>query len=100
MKTLIIFLHGSGGTGHDLGKFLGINRYRSFEGKTFIQKAQENGISIITPTAPLQSYSPAFGEKVNVWFDRSPNFIELGRNDIEYDPRFSIQNVNKIISNQ
>lgn len=84
MKTAVLFLHGSGGSGPELKYFLDTFRIPQLNSKTFSTLAQENNFDIITPSSVLRSYTPAGGEKMNVWYDRSANFIELGRKDREY----------------
>ncbi|XP_020298232.1 lysophospholipase-like protein 1 isoform X3 [Pseudomyrmex gracilis] len=58
----VFFLHGSGGTGDDLKKWIHIlNR----------GKLQFPHIKLIYPTAPSQPYTPSRGMIQNVWFDRA-----------------------------
>jgi predicted esterase len=79
MATLLIVLHGSGGSGPELRMAFEALPLQHFHGRTFQQAAQMNqrynhGIEILTPTAPSRPYTPCLGEELNVWFDRSENF--------------------------
>ena len=80
-KTLLIFLHGSGGNGPELRSFLDSVPLQQFGLKTFRHVATDKNIDYICPTAIERPYTPAMGEYMNVWFDRSSNFIRKGITD-------------------
>lgn len=89
MKVLVVFLHGSGGSGFELSQFLNSLPVSSLNNKTFHEHLNSDSSSIrydiLTPTADARSYTPGFGELMNVWFDRSSNYAQLGRKDDEDD---------------
>ena len=85
MKTAILFLHGSGGTGPELQHYLNTFRIPQFNSKPFSTVAQENNFDLLCPSSAVRKYTPAGGERMNVWYDRSANFISLGRKDREYE---------------
>jgi len=82
-STLMIFLHGSGGNGQELRSFLDIVTLSEFANRSFRNVATMSNIQYITPTAPYQPYKPNFDMPMNVWFNRTSRFIELGVDDIE-----------------
>jgi hypothetical protein len=82
-KTLLVFLHGSGGTGPEIRSFLDSVPLEQFGLKTFRSVAEEKNIEYICPTAVKRAYTPAMGEKMNVWFDRSGDFNCRGIDDRE-----------------
>ena len=82
MATLLIFLHGSGGTGRDIRDYLDLP-LDAFQHRTFGEVAEMANIDIITPTASERPYTPMNREPTRGWFDRSPNFIQLGCDDVE-----------------
>ncbi|CAG5114753.1 unnamed protein product [Candidula unifasciata] len=57
-----VFMHGSGGTGHDLQDDIKEGLHHDFN---------FSHIRVIFPTAPLQPYRLLGGALSNVWFDRS-----------------------------
>lgn len=81
-RSLLIFLHGSGGDGRALQQFLSsvplgaAQDYQPFE-----KLAREEGIDILAPTAEAVPYSPLLGECVPVWFNRATNFLQCGLDD-------------------
>lgn len=77
-RTLLVFLHGSGGTGPFLQTYLETAPLKAFGYETFWDLLRAEDIDIMTPTAPMRRYSAAGGEKMNVWFDRSPFFFHEG----------------------
>jgi Phospholipase/Carboxylesterase len=82
-KTLLIFLHGSGGTGPELRTFLDTIPLEQFGMKTFYNVTKEKSIEYVCPTAVKRPYTPAMGESMNVWFDRGADFVRNGLNDKE-----------------
>lgn len=82
-KVALLFLHGSGSSGMELRGFLESCRLPALNLRTFRQVLEQIGVDLFTPTAPTRSYSPAGGEEMNVWFDRSRNFIQEGLNSKE-----------------
>ena len=81
----VVFLHGSGDSGSGIRKYLEILQLDRYGFKTFRQVADESGISIFTPTSKVINYTPALGQSMNVWFDRSSEFMSLGINDPHED---------------
>jgi predicted esterase len=73
-RNVIIFLHGSGGDGRELRAFLEAYRLPAFNMQTFRQVLDSWNTDLITPTSSLRPYTPAGGETMNVWFDRTANF--------------------------
>ena len=51
--------------------------------KTFRTVADERKIEFVCPTAVIRPYTPALGERMNVWFDREGDFIRKGVNGLE-----------------
>lgn len=101
MKTLVIFLHGSGGTGPCLRERL-MQNLDVFNSKSFLVMASERNIDIITPTSDVAPYAPAFGDRMNIWHNRSPNFLSLGRDDREYisEVNNSIRKISSIVQQE
>lgn len=93
MATLLIILHGSGGTGPGLRTLFEALPIDKFHGRTFRQVADLGSIEILTPTAPLRRYTPCAGVKMNVWFDRSERFNSEG-----LDSREDIEGVNESLA--
>ena len=80
-RTLLIMLHGSGSSGVELRQYLSLIPLDSGEYRTFVDECKRTQIDLLTPTAPSRPYSPAAGECMSVWFDRSPYFQEAGVDD-------------------
>ncbi|RYH01315.1 hypothetical protein EON65_48460 [archaeon] len=78
LRIALVFLHGSGGSGRELRSYLEACRLSDFHGRTFRQVLDSVNIDLYTPTAPSRPYSPAAGEHMNVWFDRSYHFPREG----------------------
>ena len=100
MKVLVIFLHGSGGCGSSMSQFLNSFPVNLFNNKTvhdFLNSNDHNiQYDILTPTADARLYTPGFSDlSTNAWFDRSSNFIKLGRKDIE-DKEGILTSLNKV----
>ena len=95
-KTLLIFLHGSGGNGPELRSFLDSVPLEQFGLKTFRHVANEKNIDFICPTAIKLPYTPAMGEYMNVWFDRSSSFIRNGIADSLEDVQGAANSVNQV----
>eukprot|EP01035_Chromulina_nebulosa_P059951 gene59951-82021_t len=93
MKTIVLLLHGSGGTGMQLRTFLETAPINSLGQRTFreildaglsCESGKRTGpISLVTPTSDVMPYTPLGGETLNVWFDRSPQFLSRGMEDRE-----------------
>jgi predicted esterase len=78
-RTLLIFLHGSAGSGIEIKQFLSILPLSSTDpSQTFVNVCQKCQIDLVTPTAAERAYTPMFGQKMNVWYDRAADFTERG----------------------
>lgn len=77
-RTALIFLHGSGSSGREIRSYLEALPVPKLDYKTFRQVMDTLDIDIYTPTAESRPYTPFGGEEANVWFDRSPNFLNEG----------------------
>lgn len=53
-------------------------------------------IQLNTPTAAKRPYTAAGGESMNVWFDRTPQFLSLGLDDVE-DSAGSNQSIEQVV---
>ena len=95
-RTLLVFLHGSGGNGPELRTFLDSVPLEQFGFRTFRSIANEKNIEYVCPTANKRSYTPAMGEKMNVWFDRSENFHRRGIEDPVEDVVGANDSVNQV----
>ena len=82
-KTLLVFLHGSGGTGPEIRSFLHSIQVEKHAMQTFHSLAKARNIDYVCPTANIRRYTPAMGERMNVWFDRGVDFQRKGLNDLE-----------------
>ena len=95
-RTLVVFLHGSGGTGPEIWSFLDTIPLETFGMRTFRSVADEKKIDFVCPTAVKRPYTPALGERMNVWFDREGDFNRKGIKGLEdlKGANNSIQEVN------
>jgi len=82
-RVALIFLHGSGGTGAETRGFLESLPIPKFQYNTFREVLDSLSITLFTPTAKERKYSAAYGERMNVWFDRNPRFQIEGMNGSE-----------------
>lgn len=82
-KSALFFLHGSGGDGKELRSFLQQMPLRQFQHKSFGDVLTEYNFDLFTPTAKVRRYAPMGGEKMSVWFDRSPSFVSEALNSCE-----------------
>lgn len=82
-KTLLVFLHGSGGTGPEIRSFLNTVRLEKYAMQTFQSLAKARDMDYVCPTANSRRYTPAMGERMNVWFDRGVDFQRKGLSDLE-----------------
>ena len=82
-KSALVFMHGSGSSGPELRSYLESIPLEQFDYQTFRQVMDTMGMDLITPSAASRSYGPFGGERANVWFDRSPDFLETGLDDLE-----------------
>ena len=82
-KTLLVFLHGSGGTGPEIRSYLNSIQLDKYAMQTFQSLAKARNMDYVCPTANTRRYTPAMGERMNVWFDRSVDFQRRGLNDLE-----------------
>jgi predicted esterase len=73
-RVALIFLHGSGGCGSDMRGFLESLPIPQYQYHTFREVLDNLSITLFTPTAQVRRYSAAGGQRLNVWFDRSPRF--------------------------
>jgi len=63
---------------------LGHNSFRHcLESGFSIHGKSTGSVTLFTPTADSRPYSPFDGGNLNVWFDRTPQFLTKGLNDIE-----------------
>ena len=95
-RACLFFLHGSGGSGNEIRGFLESVPLPGYAYKTFREVADELSIDIIAPTADSKRYSAMGGERCNVWFDRSPDFMRKGMN-AEEDVEGADNSFNKIL---
>lgn len=77
-KGVLIFLHGSGGNGSEVRSYLESLPLPKYGYNTFGDVLSSWNIDLYTPTAKERRYSACYGERMNVWFDRSENFQEEG----------------------
>ena len=78
----VIFLHGAGLDGQGkLRSAISCLPIETLEFRTFRQAAAELEICLVTPTAGEIAYTPALGELVPAWFNRSSDYHRLGRED-------------------
>ena len=82
-KVCLIFLHGSGSNGQDIAGYLDSVPIPAFGYETFRDIASNLSIDIVTPTADTRRYTAMGGERYNVWFDRSADFMSRGLRDSE-----------------
>lgn len=101
-RTLLIFLHGSGGDGIELRSFLQVFRLPSYNMQTFRQVLDSMGGDLLCPSAPSRPYSPAGGERLHVWFDRSPSFVREGMSSDEDTSGMdeSFEQIKRVIAQQ
>jgi predicted esterase len=83
MATLVIALHGSGGSGSELRMVFEAVPLQQFHGHTFRQVADLSSTELCTPTAPERPYRPCLNERMNVWFNRSADFMTEGMDSAE-----------------
>lgn len=80
-RSLIVFLHGSGGSGRELAQFLSVVPLGAAESyRPFKQAMESRHMELLAPTADARAYTP-FGERASVWFDRSAEFLQRGVDD-------------------
>lgn len=77
-RGALLFLHGSGGNGSEVLSYLQSLPISSFQYQTFGRVLETLNIDLYTPTAKVRRYTAMGGERMNVWFDRSANFITEG----------------------
>jgi predicted esterase len=83
-KSLLVFLHGSGGNGSELRSYLENIPLASFGYNSYVDViSSELNISVFSPSSGVRRYSAAGGERMNVWYDRTPAFMKEGRNSTE-----------------
>lgn len=84
MRTLLVFLHGSGDMdGLALSTRLHNIPLPYFQSKTFKEIASTLNMDILLPHSKAIHYSPEFNFQRTAWHNRSVNFTELGRSDVE-----------------
>jgi hypothetical protein len=77
-------LHGSGGNGSELRSYLENIPLASFAYNSYVDViSSELNISVFSPSSGVRRYSAAGGERMNVWYDRTPDFMREGRNSGE-----------------
>lgn len=97
MKSLLIFLHGSGSNGDDIMQFLSIVPLgASHNYVPFREIASKHHIDIVAPTALRRSYDPSFGQESTVWFNRASDFLKCGRDDKYEDVEGANQSVQQL----
>jgi hypothetical protein len=87
----LIFLHGSGGSGMDMRSFLDCIPLEAHGYNTFHEIATNLNIVYYTPTSSERPYNGSYGMPMNIWFDRSKNWMTLGTSD-NYEDIIGIQN--------
>ena len=98
MSTAVFFLHGSGDTGPNLRLYMDSLPLEDFEFKTFTQVGNDFGITVYTPSSGARKYTPAFGNSMNVWFDRSADFNVLGLEDTFEDEQGIRESLGTLLS--
>jgi len=79
----MVILHGSGSCGQDIAGYLDSVPIPEYRFETFRDAASALSMDIITPSAASRRYTPFGGERCNVWYDRSADFMRKGLSDIE-----------------
>ena len=82
-RIAFVCLHGSGGNGRELAQYFGAIPIESSGFDSFHDVCMARNIQIFTPTADEKPYSPAMQMSLNVWFDRSANYLDEGLEDTE-----------------
>lgn len=83
-RMLLVFLHGSGGTGKEIRSYLDAVPLAYFGRQTFTEYCISHSIDVMAPTADVKSFTAMCGEKMNIWFDRTSKFFTHdGLDDIE-----------------
>lgn len=84
--AVVVFLHGSGSSGRELRSYLevvGVPVGNDDVDKSFAAHLMELSWSLSCPTAPERPYTGAMNMPSNIWFDRSSDWMTLGRKDKE-----------------
>ena len=76
-KSLLVFLHGSGDTGPQFNAYLDSTALPKYNCNSFRAVLASKNIDVMTPSAPRRKYS-ATGTQLNVWYDRSADFLREG----------------------
>ncbi len=79
----MVILHGSGSCGQDIAGYLDSVPIPEYRFETFRDAASALSMDIITPSAASRRYTPFGGERCNVWYDRSADFMRKGLSDME-----------------
>lgn len=82
-KVCMIIMHGSGSCGQDIAGYLDSVPIPEYRFETFRDVAAALSMDIITPSSGSRRYTPFGGERCNVWYDRSADFIKRGLGDKE-----------------
>lgn len=83
-RTLLVFLHGSGDAGGvSLSTRLHHIPLPLFHSKTFKELAPLLNMDILLPYSKSLVYAPEFNHVRPAWHNRSANFTDLGRDDVE-----------------
>lgn len=85
MRVALFFLHDAESSGNDIRTYLNAVPLEQHNFQTFKQVLVGLGWDIFTPTATDKNYAPAHGERRKVWFDRTREWDELGRQDTYED---------------
>ncbi len=96
-KCCLLILHGSGGNGGEIREFLDEYPIEHQNWQTFHQLMNGINCDIHSPSSKVIRYSPAGGERMNVWFDRSPRFQREGL-DSEEDSDGATQSIQTLAS--
>lgn len=95
MKTLLLFLHGSGGNGPELVDYLNQpNLHINNQYTSFMNQVSLLDIDVYCPTSRYIPYTPIGGCHLTAWFDRSEDFINRGF----YDPFEDVNGIDESIN--
>lgn len=100
-RSLLIFLHGSGGTGHDIREFVDSAPLNEFGNNAFSDVCKDISMDIVTPTSDVRKFTAIGGERMNIWFDRTSKFFSRdGLDDLEDldGVEMSLDKILKVIS--
>jgi len=100
-RSLVIFLHGSGGNGGELRQFLSVVPLGEKQGyRPFVDVLGSQNMDLLTPTAVSRAYTPFDEAPSTVWFNRAADFLSKGAEDVYEDvegANKSFDQVNQLI---